>query len=128
MNKTILVLEDEKPLLDVIESKIRLCGCEVVSARSVDQALNYMKEVPKIDCIWLDHYLFGEKNGLDFVSELKNNEKWKNIPIFVVSNTASPDKIQSYLHLGVSKYFTKSNFKLEEIMEDIKKVMEENNG
>lgn len=125
MNKTILVLEDEKPLLDVIEKKIQLCGCEAVTARTVEQGINYLKELPKVDCIWLDHYLFGDKNGLDFVAEVKNNLQWKNIPIFVVSNTASPDKVQTYLQLGVEKFFTKSDYKLEDILVEIKKSMEE---
>lgn len=126
--KTILVLEDEKPLADAISKKISLCGCEAVTARTVDQGVDYLEELPRIDAIWLDHYLLGKENGLDFVAKVKNDDRWKKIPIFAVSNTASPDKVQSYLQLGVEKFFTKSNYKLEDILNEIKKAMEESNG
>lgn len=123
MKKTILILEDEQPLLKVIGDKLELSGFEIVSAREVDQALGYFKEMP-IDCVWLDHYLLGAKNGLDFVVELKRQEKYKKIPIFVVSNTASPEKIKSYLALGAEKYFAKADARLDEIILDIKKTLE----
>lgn len=123
--KTILVIEDEKPLQDVITKKLEINGFEVVSAREVGQAIEYLNEVKKIDCIWLDHYLLGKENGLDFVAKVKENQEWKNIPIFVVSNTASPDKVRSYLQLGVEKYFTKSDFRLDQIIEEITKQFKE---
>lgn len=123
MSKTILILEDEQPLINVIESKLKLNGFEVVTACEVDQALEYFKQIP-IDCVWLDHYLLGKKNGLDFVVELKSQDKFKQIPIFVVSNTATPEKIKSYLGLGVEKYFTKSDLRLDEIIIDINKILE----
>jgi len=122
--KTILVVEDEKPLLEVVEKKLSLSGFEVVTAREVNQAVNYLKELPHVDCIWLDHYLFGDKNGLDLVAIIKNNPKWKNIPIFVVSNTASAEKVNTYLHLGIQKYYTKANYKLGDIITEINKTIE----
>ena len=69
--------------------------------------------------VWLDHYLLGKENGLDFVIKLKNTEEWKRIPIFVVSNTATSDKIESYLKLGVHRYYTKSDLKLDSILKEI---------
>lgn len=125
MNKTILVIEDEQPLIDIVSAKIKTCGCDVLSARSVKQALGYLKDQAKIDVIWLDHYLLGKENGLDFVEKVKNNEEWKKIPIFVVSNTASPDKVKTYLELGIKKYYTKADYRLDDILKDIKKALEE---
>jgi len=124
-NKTILVVEDEQPLVDAIKIKSEKSGFKVVTARTVEQALDYLKEEIKIDVIWLDHYLLGKENGLDLVAQIKDeNSKWKDIPIFVVSNTASPDKVKSYITLGVSKYYTKADFRLEDILNDIKKHLE----
>ena len=103
--RNILVVEDEKPLQDVIRAKIETCGCAVVTARSVEQAKDYLEQGMKIDAIWLDHYLLGKETGLDLVIKMKaEGSKWKSIPIFVVSNTASEDKVKHYLHLVV--YFT----------------------
>lgn len=127
-DKTILVMEDEKPLLEVIKAKLEAGGFTVVTARAVEQAMGYLKEGVKIDAIWLDHYLLGKESGLDFVAQLKaDGTNWKQIPIFVVSNTASPDKVKSYLRLGVNKYYTKVDHSLGQIIADIKGFLETKN-
>lgn len=122
--KTILVIEDERPLAKVITDKLEHAGFEVLTARTVDQGLEYMEEVASIDAVWLDHYLFGEKTGLDFVARLKSfDSKWRQIPIFVVSNTASKDNMQSYIRLGVNKYSVKADRRLDEMTQEIKNFL-----
>ena len=121
--KTILVLEDEKPLLDAIKLKLEKSDFDVVTARSVGQAKDYLTDVSGVRVIWLDHYLLGKEDGLDFVAWIKNNEKWKHIPIFVVSNTASQDKVSSYINFGINKFYTKSDYRLDQIIDDIKRTL-----
>lgn len=123
--KTILVIEDERPLVSIIETKLEKAGFDVVSARTIDQGLGYIEDIPTIDAVWLDHYLLGKKTGLDFIAKLKAPEsKWNKIPIFVVSNTASEGNVRSYIGLGVSKYFVKAEHRLEEITKDIQLFLE----
>lgn len=127
IKKTILVIEDERPMVKVIEAKLAKTGFDVVTARTVDQGLNYLKEIGNIDAIWLDHYLFGEKTGLDFVATVKGGGKnWTKLPIFVVSNTASNSNVQSYMQLGVTKYNVKADHKLDEITKNIKSFLNRN--
>ena len=120
-NKVVLVVEDEKPLLEAIKLKLEKNNFDVVSARSVEQAKQYVNDLNHIDVIWLDHYLVGKEDGLDFIAWCKedDNVKCKIIPIFVVSNTASSDKVGTYISLGAYKYFVKSNHKLDEIIHEI---------
>ena len=123
--KTILVIEDERPLMEAIKAKLEKSNFAVVTARAVEQALAYLEDLGHIDAIWLDHYLLGKENGLDFVTKLKSHDgKWKSIPVFVVSNTAGPDKVQSYLRLGVNKYYVKAEHRLDEIIKDIKEFID----
>jgi len=119
----ILVVEDEQALLEAIRIKLEQSGFAVVSARTVEQAYSFLLDVKDIRAVWLDHYLLGQENGLDLVAKIKNKEEFKKIPIFVVSNTASPDKVKTYLNLGASKYYTKSNYRLEEIIKDLKNYL-----
>lgn len=122
-DKVILVLEDEKPLLEAIRLKLEKNGMSVVTARSVDQAKNYIEDLAKVDAIWLDHYLMGKGDGLDFLAWCKeqSNAKCINTPVFVVSNTASNEKVSSYMTLGAKEYFIKSNHRLDEIISSIMK-------
>jgi len=122
--KTILVIEDERPLIEAIKTKLEKNGFEVVTARTVEQALNYLEELNTIDAIWLDHYLLGKEDGLDFVAKVKQHDaQWNKIPIFVVSNTASSDKVQSYIRLGINKYYVKAEHRLDGIINEIKSFL-----
>ena len=118
--KTILVVEDERPLVQAIQTKLENNGFTVVTARTVDQGLDYLENIEKIDAIWLDHYLPGEKTGLDFVAILKKDDSiWKNLPIFIVSNTASSGNVRSYMRLGISRYCVKAEYRLDQIVKDL---------
>jgi CheY-like chemotaxis protein len=121
--KVILVIEDETPLLEAIRRKLELTGLSVLSASTTEQATTQLQDAPKVDLIWLDHYIFGQEPGLLFVAELKNDPKWKTIPIFVVSNASGPEKKQAYLKLGVDKYYGKVDFRLEQIVNDIQEFL-----
>ena len=120
----ILVIEDEQPLANIISDKLSQRGFEVVTARTVQQAINYLKDISNIKLIWLDHYLIGDKNGLNLVAELKHEKsEWRQIPIFLVSNSSGLEKQEAYMTLGVDKYYVKSNYALSDIIEDVEKYL-----
>ncbi len=123
-DKIVLVVEDEKPLLEAIDLKLKKNGFEVVTARTVEQAKSYVTDLARIDVIWLDHYLMGKEDGLDFVAWCREeNNKCMETPIFVVSNTASPDKVATYMSLGVKNYYVKANYRLDQIIEEVSKSL-----
>jgi len=125
---TILVIEDERPLVNAIEKKLELSGFSVITARTVDQGLGYIEDVPTINAVWLDHYLYGDKTGLDFVMKIKSpGSKWSKLPIFVVSNTASNENFRSYIRLGVTKYCVKTDHRLDEMISEIRTFLDNPN-
>ncbi len=124
-DKIILVVEDERPLIQAIKLKLEKNGFDIVTSRSVEQALNYLEDIERVDAIWLDHYLLGKESGLDLVAKLKSeNSKWNKIPVFVVSNTASPLKASSYIRLGVNKYYIKAEHRLDDIVTEIRAFLD----
>lgn len=123
---TILLIEDEMPLMRAVQSKLRNSGYEAITARTVDQALGYIKDGIAIKAIWLDHFLLGNKTGIDFLGEIKNHKEYKKVPVFVVANTGGPDTQHSYLQLGVAKYYVKSNHRLDEIIQEVSNSINKN--
>lgn len=126
--KSILIMEDDQSLLDAIEHQFTMSGFNVFAAKDVEEGLSKIEAVGTVDIIWLDHYLLGKKNGLDFVIRMKNHEEWKNIPIFVVSNSSGSQNIQSYMRLGVTQYYTKADYDLGQIISDINYTLENEVG
>ena len=123
---TLLVVEDELPLQAAIRLKLENHGLNVVTARTVAQASEYLHEINPIDAIWLDHYLIGAGSGLDFVAQVRTIPAYAHIPIFVVSNSIDQEKITSYLQLGVSHYYTKTECRLIDIVTNIREYLDQN--
>ncbi len=122
--RQVVRMRDERPLVKIIEAKLEKNGFDVVTARTVEQGLGYIKDIHSIDAVWLDHYLLGEQTGIDFVVELKKTGgHLSKIPVFVVSNTASNTNVQSYMRLGVTSYSVKAEHRLDQITESVKSFL-----
>lgn len=115
----VMVIEDEHILLEAITKKFKVMNIGVVSCISGQQGLNYLSELDTLPhAIWLDYYL-KDMNGLEFMQKLKEKEKWAKIPVFVVSNSAGPEKVKMMLALGAKKYILKAEYHLDEIIKMI---------
>jgi CheY-like chemotaxis protein len=125
-NPTIMVVEDETLLLQAITKKLKFSNMDVLSCASGQQAVDYLNNLDELpDAIWLDYYL-KDMNGLAFMQELKTNPNWMNIPVIVVSNSASPEKVHNMLALGARKYILKAEYRLDEIIGMIREFINDN--
>ena len=124
--RTILILEDERQLAKAVKDAFTERSFETIVVASVDDGIRQLENLKTVDVIWLDHYLLGAGDGLDFVIQLKNHPEWKKIPIFVVSNTASTTNIRSYIQLGVTNYYTKADYDISQIINDIEYSLTQN--
>lgn len=119
-NPTIMVVEDENLLLQAIVKKLKTLNIETIACTTGMQAFDYLRSLPELpDIIWLDYYLH-DMNGLEFMNKLKQNPQWQKIPVVVVSNSASDQKVHNMLALGVKKYLLKAQYRLDEIIDIIK--------
>lgn len=124
-NPTIMVVEDETLLLQAITKKLKLSRMDVLSCASGQQAVDYLNNLDNLpDAVWLDYYL-KDMNGLAFMQELKTNPAWSNIPVIVVSNSASPEKVSNMLALGARKYLLKAEYRLDEIIGMIREFIDD---
>ena len=105
MTKTILIVEDEKDILNLIEWHLRAEEYEVVKADDGIKGLELAtKNLP--DLIVLDLMLPG-MDGLQVCKTLKKNPKTENIPIVML--TAKGEEIDRIvgLELGADDYMIK---------------------
>jgi len=122
---TVMVIEDEILLLQAIVKKLELNNFNIISCTSGKQAIDYLKSLSKTpDVIWLDYYL-KDMNGLEFMREIKTNNLWSEIPVVVVSNSASEDKVKNMMAIGAKKYILKAEHRLEDIISTIKIIINE---
>lgn len=124
-NPKVMVVEDEVLLLQAISKKLKISGMEVVPFPSGQEALDYLNKSEELpDAIWLDYYL-KDISGLDFMHKVKESPKWASIPVIVVSNSASAEKVDNMLALGAKKYLLKAQYRLDQIIDIIKEYINE---
>ncbi len=117
--KTILVVEDEQFLLDAIVKKLELNDFVAVPFTNGEATLDYFKKALNLpDAIWLDYHL-PDMNGLMFMAKLKDIKGLEEVPVFVISNSASSENVHSMLALGAKKYMLKADYRLEDIIKNI---------
>ena len=100
--KKILVVDDEKPISDIIKFNLEKEGYEVVTAFDGEEALEKVEE-ENPELIVLD-VMLPKKDGLEVVREVRKNH---NMPIIMV--TAKETEIDKVLglELGADDYVTK---------------------
>ena len=124
LNNLIMVVEDESLLLEAIGKKLQREGYDVLLCTSAGQAVDYLKNMKENlpDVIWLDYFLT-DMNGLEFMGLLGKNENWKRIPVIVVSNSASEQKVAALMKKGVKKHILKADYRLDEIVKIIESYL-----
>lgn len=119
MNKTILVAEDDKFVVNIYRIKFTEKKFDVMVAMDGVEAIEQVqKKIP--DIILLD-LLMPKKDGFEVLAELKGNPLWKNIPVVVASNLGQSEDIKKALALGANDYFIKSNVRLDEVVDTVLK-------
>jgi len=120
MKETILIIEDEKDIVKMLEYNLKKEGYETLSIRSGDAALDLVKK-ERPDLILLDLMLPGV-SGLEICKGLKREESVAAIPIIMLTAKAQEtDKIVG-LELGADDYVTKP-FSPKELIARIKAVL-----
>jgi two-component system, OmpR family, KDP operon response regulator KdpE len=115
--KKILVIEDEPPLREAISLKLKKEGFLCWPAENAEAGLKIL-EKEKPDLIWLDLLMPG-MGGLAFLEKIRQHPEWQNIPVVIVSVSASPEKIRLAFGFNVVDYLVKSQFQLGDIVKRI---------
>jgi two-component system chemotaxis sensor kinase CheA len=105
----ILVVEDEKLLLEAITKKLAMNGIDTISCTTVD-------------AMWLDFQL-PDMDGITLLSKIREKDEWKEVPVIVVSNSASDEKVNGMLALGAKRYLLKAEHRLEDIINDVRNII-----
>jgi two-component system, OmpR family, response regulator VicR len=114
MNKKILVVDDEKPIADILQFNLKKEGYEVFCAYDGNEALKLVEELQP-DLILLD-IMLPQRDGMEVCREVR---KTSEIPIIMLTAKDSEiDKVLG-LELGADDYVTKP-FSTREIIARVK--------
>jgi len=120
MQSTILVVEDEPAIAELLSVNLGFAGHKVLVAENAEIAQSIVEgQLP--DLILLDWMLPG-MSGVRYARKLRTDERTKEIPIIMLTaRTDEGDKVEG-LETGADDYITKP-FSPKELMARIKAVM-----
>ncbi|MFP4155788.1 MAG: phosphate regulon transcriptional regulator PhoB [Halothiobacillaceae bacterium] len=118
--KTILIVEDEKPIREMVAFALGRAGYELVEAGDVAEAYEQMaQKLP--DLILLDWMLPGA-TGIELARRLKRDELTREVPIVMLTARGEEEDKVSGLEAGADDYVTKP-FSPRELIARIKAVL-----
>lgn len=117
----ILIIEDEKALMNVMRIKLESENYEVLTALGGEEGIKVIQEKMP-DLVLLD-IIMPEMDGFEVLEKLKVNEETKDIPVIVLSNSGREEEIEKGRKLGAVDYLIKAQLSLEEMVEKVKKYL-----
>jgi DNA-binding response OmpR family regulator len=105
VSKRIVSLEDNIDIQNLIKLVLRHAPAEVVTCENVERAWDCLDE-GQPDLILLDMMLPGI-NGLQFLEELRSDDRYRRVPVIVLSIRADMSFRRRAQELGVFRYLLK---------------------
>jgi two-component system, OmpR family, alkaline phosphatase synthesis response regulator PhoP len=102
---TILIIEDEKDIAEILEYNLRKEGYQTITAANGEEGLEKIRKNSP-DIIILDLMLPGI-DGFDVCRQLKTDKKTNTIPILMLTAKSEDTDIVTGLELGADDYVTK---------------------
>jgi two-component system, OmpR family, alkaline phosphatase synthesis response regulator PhoP len=103
--KTILVVDDEEDILELVRFHLAREGYTVLSAETGEQAWRIARE-QHVDLALVDLMLPGI-DGLELTRRFKNDSKTSSIPVVMLTAKGEEVDIVTGLELGADDYVTK---------------------
>ena len=103
MPNSILIIDDEKAILKVMEMNLQREGYSVFTADNGNDGLKILQE-RDIDVLLLDHQM-PDINGLELLKIIKN--RYKDLPVIMVTAYGTIEMAVDAMKLGAFHYLTK---------------------
>lgn len=102
----ILVVDDDENLQKLIVTLLNRAGMDAVTAGTVSQAVQVLRQPPMPDLMLLD-LMLPDVNGIEFLRRIREKPAFDVLPVVILSALADPDQIREGLNTGADRYLTK---------------------
>ena len=116
-NLRVLLIEDDQFLRRACEAGLKKRGLTVLTAVDGEEGLRRAQEdIP--DLILLD-MLMPKLSGMQALEALKKDERTRNIPVVILSNSSLDSDLQKAKDLGAAGYLVKASLSLKELGDQV---------
>lgn len=105
-NKTVLVTDDDVRNIFALTKALEKHKMTVITAIDGKEALQALEGPAKVDIVLMD-MMMPEMDGYETISRIRNNSKWKNLPVIAVTAKAMQGDREKCIQAGASDYISK---------------------
>jgi len=105
-NKTVLIADDDVRNIFSLTKALEQLKMKVVSATDGKEALRFLEENPATDVVLMD-MMMPEMDGYETTTRIRQNPKFRNIPILAVTAKAMIGDREKCIRAGASDYISK---------------------
>ncbi len=121
MKKTILIIEDDFDINEMIKTRLEEDGYNTISSYDGNDALKKLNTFNP-DLIILD-IILPKVNGFELCKTIKKNESWCHIPIILMTATSGLDNVARNEDKVQADACIAKPFEYPELLETIKKLI-----
>jgi len=120
--KTILLVEDDVFLSNLLMTRLQKVGLRVMKAMTGEEALAILRGAEVPDLILLD-IILPQKSGFEVLEEIQSDPNLNKAPVIITSNLGQASDIQKGKKLGVINYFVKAQTPIDKLVEEVQKII-----
>lgn len=109
----VLVIDDQPEMRQLFQRVLEHQGHRVVCAGNGQEGLRALQTCPA-QVVLLDMAM-PEMDGLTFLRALRNQPKWKELPVIILSGLMSAEQVAAARSLGVTDQLVKAQFSMREL-------------
>ncbi len=125
--RKILIVDDDSFLLDMYALKFSQNNFEVYTAQSGVHALEKLEGGLSPNLLLID-IIMPEMDGFEVLTQINTQKLCPNCVKIILSNKSEQRDIDQGKQLGVAGYIVKANFTPAEVIDQVIKILEKNNG
>ena len=118
--RRVLIVEDEKPIRDMIAFGLRRAGFDVAEAEDTRTARMAMADC-RPDLVLVD-WMLPDASGLELTRAIKKDKDTKEVPVIMLTAKAQDKDVFEGYHYGADMYLTKP-FKSEDLIGKVRKAI-----
>jgi len=120
----VVIIEDEKDLLDSYTEVVESTGSTVYGATDGYKGLKLIEENKTSVAVVLLDLMMPGIDGIEVLRQIKSHpDQYDGVPVVILTNMVSDKVVKECLTLGASEYYVKTEISSDELITNIQKYL-----
>lgn len=120
----VLLIDDDEDFLQALEKIVTAEGYKVKTALNGLKALEVLQE--SVPSVIFSDLVMPEMDGFQLVQRLQHNDRWRNIPVVILSGKDLSTEEKQMLNSRITEYLRKSEFSPDSLTSVLKRITDKN--